>query len=91
MTENAIPLPENTGYSVFMITVHHELDNSQSLLKDIKRILKKDGKILICDCKEYPNKHCVEKSTIINDLKSVGFSSIEEIYSSEELVCIIAY
>lgn len=59
VTENAIPLQENTGDSVFMITVHRELDNSQSLLKDIKRILKKDRKILIYDCKKCYNKHCV--------------------------------
>lgn len=91
MTENVIPLPDEVADLVFMITVHHELDDSQTLLNDVKRVLKKNGKVLICDWKEGFNKHCIEKSSIINDLKSVGFTNIKEVNASEKLVSIIAY
>ena len=89
MSENEIPLDENIADLVFMITVHHELKNPIDLLKDAKRVLKSNGKLLICDWKEDAHKHFVTKESIISDLKIAGFNIIKEVNSSEKLICLI--
>ena len=90
MNESDIPLEEKVADLVFMITVHHELEHPVELLKDIRRVLKDSGKLLICDWKEGVNKHFVTKESIINDLKEARFNNIKELNNSEKLVCIIA-
>lgn len=89
MNESEIPLEEKSADLVFMITVHHELEHPVDLLKDIKRVLKDSGKLLICDWKEGVNKHFVTKESIINDLKEAGFNNIKELNNSEKLVCMV--
>lgn len=89
MGENEIPLDENFADLVFMITVHHELENPVNLLNDAKRVLKDNGQLLICDWKEGVHKHFVTKESIKNDLKSSGFNNIKEVDYSEKLVCLI--
>lgn len=89
MDENEIPLAENTADLVFMITVHHELKNPINLLKDVKRLLKSNGKLLICDWKEGVHNHFVTKESILNDLKISGFNNIKELNNSDKLVCLI--
>ncbi|CEH34309.1 Methyltransferase domain [Romboutsia lituseburensis] len=90
MDENKIPLKDDKADLAFMITLHHELENGGELLKDVNRILKDSGKVLICDWKEGKHHHFVKKECIINDLKHANFKDIKEIESSEKLVCIIA-
>lgn len=90
MEENQIPLKESKADLVFMITVHHELENGEKLLKDVNRVLKENGKVLICDWKEGAHHHFVKKERIISDLEKSNFNSIKEIEASEKLVCIIA-
>lgn len=89
MEENKIPLEDKVADFVFMITLHHELENGEKLLKDANRILKDNGKILICDWKEGAHHHFVKKESIISDLKNSNFNNIKEIDASEKLVCII--
>lgn len=89
MKENTIPLENNTADLVFMITVHHELEDAKILLKEVKRILKPNGQVLICDWKEGAHNHFVKKEKIVDDLKSIGFNNIEEVNASEKLICLI--
>ncbi|MGL4990836.1 MAG: class I SAM-dependent methyltransferase [Sarcina sp.] len=90
MEENKIPANDNFADLAFMINLHHELENSDILTKEVYRIIKTNGKILICDWKEGAHHHFVKKDVIINDLKNAGFENIKEIDASENLVCIIA-
>lgn len=90
MSENEIPLAENTADLVFMITVHHELKDPVSLLKDAKRVLKNDGKLLICDWKEGVHKHFVTKESILQDLDLSGFKNLKELNNSNKLISLIA-
>ncbi|MGL5616819.1 MAG: class I SAM-dependent methyltransferase [Sarcina sp.] len=90
MEESKTPIENNTADLVFTIMVHHELDDSNALLKDIKRILKSDGKLLICDWKEGMHHHFVKKEIILEDLKNNDFKNIKELNISENLVCFIA-
>lgn len=89
MNENELPLDENTADFIFMITVHHELENPVNLLKDVKRVLKSNGKLLICDWKEGAHNHYVSKESILNDLKMASFNNIKELPNSNKLLCLI--
>lgn len=90
MEENKIPANDNFTDLAFMINLHHELENSDLLTKEVYRIIKPKGKILICDWKEGSHHHFVKKEAIINDLEKAGFTNLKEIDASENLVCIIA-
>lgn len=90
MNETAIPLEDGVADLGFMIMLHHELENPIELLKDVHRILKPSGKILICDWKEGMHRHFVTKESILSDLDSSGFSKIQELDVADNLVCFIA-
>lgn len=52
MEENAVPLEDELADLVYMINLHHELDNPETILKESFRILKANGKIFIVDWKK---------------------------------------
>jgi ubiquinone/menaquinone biosynthesis C-methylase UbiE len=50
--ESAVPLDDEIADVVFMINLHHELDNPSLTAREANRILKPDGKIFIVDWKK---------------------------------------
>lgn len=50
--EHTVPLDDGIANLVFMINLHHELDNPYLSLKEAYRILKPDGKIFVVDWKK---------------------------------------
>lgn len=50
--EYTVPLDNKIADLVFMISLHHELENPSLLLKEAYRILKPNGKIFIVDWKK---------------------------------------
>lgn len=51
MEESSIPLEDSIADLVYMITLHHELEEPKAMLKECRRLLKAGGKILIIDWK----------------------------------------
>lgn len=47
--ENSIPLEDGISDLVYMINMHHELENPLSMLEEAHRLLKPGGKIVIVD------------------------------------------
>ncbi|MBD3183755.1 methyltransferase domain-containing protein [Candidatus Poribacteria bacterium] len=95
MAESKTQLWDNTADFVFMITLHHELEEPVKLLMECSRILKPKGKLLIADwLKEGgegpPKHHRVDYSTAISHLKDAGFTCIEMFDASSRLFCISA-
>lgn len=52
MGENTIPLDSNFSDLAIMINLHHELEEPVKLLKETRRVLKKEGKVCIVDWKK---------------------------------------
>ncbi len=50
--ENSVPLADSIADLVFMINLHHELDNPSLMVEESKRILKPDGTIFVVDWKK---------------------------------------
>ncbi len=52
MAAQAVPLPDQVADLVYMINLHHELDEPVDLLRECRRLLKDGGKLLIADWKK---------------------------------------
>jgi len=50
--ESFIPLPDNSADVLLMANVFHELEDRPSLLKQVKRVLRKNGRMVIIDWKK---------------------------------------
>ena len=57
MKNNLVPLNDNIADFLFMINLHHELDNPDKTLQESYRLLKPEGKIAISDWKKEKTEH----------------------------------
>lgn len=97
MEESKTPLEDGTADFVFMVTLHHELEEPVELMKECKRILKPGGNLLIADWRRddteaggAPHHHRVEPELAISHLKAAGFGDISVFDGSRRLFCIRA-
>ncbi|MGL1893095.1 MAG: class I SAM-dependent methyltransferase [Spirochaetaceae bacterium] len=83
MPESKIPLDDQSSDLTIMITLHHELEEPETLLLEALRVLKKGGKVCIIDWKKEdmplgpPLEIRCSTEQIISQLKSVGFNNIK--------------
>lgn len=81
--ENIVPLENDIADVVFMANVFHELDEPDNLLKEIKRILKQNGKLVIVEWKKEememgpPLHHRKTKEEISNTIIGNGYDYLE--------------
>ena len=52
MEENSVPLSDGTADLVYMINLHHELEEPLRVLKESHRLIRKGGKLMIIDWKK---------------------------------------
>jgi ubiquinone/menaquinone biosynthesis C-methylase UbiE len=82
MEECAVPLEDGVADLVYMINLHHELDEPEEMLKESFRLLKDDGEIFIVDWKneemsQGPPKHLrYFPEEVKNQLIRVGFKNV---------------
>ena len=80
--EHSVPLDDGIADLVFMINLHHELDNPSLTLKDSHRILKPGGEIFIVDWKKKemdqgpPAEIRCLPEQVKDELINAGFSSV---------------
>jgi len=93
--ESKTQLWNNATDFLFMITLHHELEEPVKLLKECRRILKSQGKLLIADWRKDdteqggpPKEHRIDSSVAISHLETAGFKDIAEFNASKRLFCI---
>jgi ubiquinone/menaquinone biosynthesis C-methylase UbiE len=85
MVVNQLPLPDEYADVVWMINLLHELKKPFLLLKEIKRVLKPNGKLLIIDwakkqeaCESGPPlDHRIDEATITSLMVDADFSNIK--------------
>lgn len=82
MDDNSVPLKDGVADLVFMMNLHHELDDSCAMLGECTRLLKSGGKILIIDWKKEdmvqgPPKdiRCLPQD-ILKDMEAIGLHNI---------------
>lgn len=83
MEDNQVPLKDEIADLLFMINLHHELDSPNATLKECKRLLKPNGKIVISDWKKLqmeqgpPLNIRVDEDEVVEQLKKAGFVNIK--------------
>ncbi len=93
MEESKTSLQDNIADFLFMISLHHELEEPVELLKDCRRVLKPGGKILIADWRKDatdgpPVHHRIEPEFAVSHLELAGFEDISMFDGSKLLFCI---
>ena len=94
MEESKTQLEDSIADFLFMITLHHELEEPIELMKECRRILKAGGKLLVADWRKDdvghgpPKQHRIEPSAAISHLKAAGFEDIAQFDGSKRLFCI---
>lgn len=84
--ESSIPLPDNSIDVLFMANVFHEMEDRDSILKEGKRILKNDGKLIIIDWKKAemdfgpPVEERLNEREVISICKSNDFELYKQSY-----------
>ena len=80
--ERSVPLKDEIAELVFMVNLHHELDNASSTVTEAYRILKPGGEIFIVDWKKKempegpPEKIRYLPEQVKDELVKSGFSDV---------------
>jgi ubiquinone/menaquinone biosynthesis C-methylase UbiE len=84
MEESSVPLPDDSADLVYMINLHHELEEPLKILEESRRLLKNGGKLMIIDWKKEetpegpPLEIRVAEVTIESQMRKSGFSNINK-------------
>lgn len=90
-----LPVESESCDLAIMITVLHELDEPGVMMKEIKRILKKDGKLLIVEFYKVeslsgpPFDHRISEDRVEELYRENGFQKIEKFKMSENFYGLI--
>jgi ubiquinone/menaquinone biosynthesis C-methylase UbiE len=82
MEESSVPLPEGIADLVYMINLHHELEEPEKVMSEAHRVLKKGGILAIIDWKKEetpegpPLSIRVSEENIRRQVAAGGFSNI---------------
>ena len=82
MEEVSVPLPDGAADMVYMINLHHELDDPAGNIREAHRLLKTGGKLMIIDWKNEatpkgpPLEIRVAEETIMLQMRECGFSAV---------------
>ncbi len=83
MEESSVPLPEGIADVVYMINLHHELEEPEKVISEARRLLKNGGKLMIIDWKKEETPEGPPLSIRVSDdeialqMTRGGFSGIE--------------
>jgi ubiquinone/menaquinone biosynthesis C-methylase UbiE len=84
MEETKVPLQGGVADLVYMVNLHHELDDRMAIMKESLRLLKPGGTIMVMDWKKEetpagpPVDIRVTEEELIEDVKTAGFKDIKK-------------
>jgi ubiquinone/menaquinone biosynthesis C-methylase UbiE len=82
MAESSVPLPDSVADLVYMINLHHELDEPLRILEESWRLLRRGGKLAVIDWKKQetpegpPIEIRVTEETIESQMRKSGFTNV---------------
>ncbi len=82
MEESHVPLPDGIADLVYMINLHHELEDRAAMMADAHRLLKPGGTVLVMDWKKEetpagpPVGIRVTENEIVADIEAAGFGQV---------------
>lgn len=82
--ESSIPLSDKSVDILFMVNVFHELEDKSALLREVKRVLKLNGRLMIIDWKKMemdfgpPLQERLDETDVIAACYGNGFTLLEK-------------
>jgi ubiquinone/menaquinone biosynthesis C-methylase UbiE len=82
MEETKVPLEDGIADLVYMINLHHELENRALMMRETWRLLKRGGTVMVIDWKKGdtpsgpPQEIRVSEEEIARDIEQAGFRDI---------------
>jgi ubiquinone/menaquinone biosynthesis C-methylase UbiE len=82
MAESSVPLSDGIADLVYMINLHHELEEPRKIVREAFRLLKEGGKLMVIDWKKEkmeegpPLSIRVTEDTIKEHMREAGFAGI---------------
>ncbi|VYT72292.1 methyltransferase domain-containing protein [Clostridium tertium] len=82
---DTLPIASEKADLAIMVTVLHEVNDQKEMLKEIKRVIKEDGKAFIVEFHKRqtpfgpPVTHRIDSKDLISSCKEAGFTKVEEI------------
>ncbi len=83
MEETEVPLADGIADLVYMINLHHELEDRGAIMRECFRLLKSGGTVMVVDWKKGetpsgpPQEIRVTEEEIVSDLSAAGFRDIK--------------
>lgn len=83
MGESHVPLPDEIADLVYMINLHHELEDRAAIMQEAFRLLKSGGTVMVMDWKKEempmgpPVSIRVTEDEIAEDVKNAGFGAVK--------------
>lgn len=84
MEETRVPLGDGIADLVFMVNLHHELEDRDAIMMESHRLLKKGGAVMVADWKKGetpsgpPQEIRVSGEDIAADLRRAGFRDVTD-------------
>ena len=91
--EEGLPLDDNSCDLILMVTVFHELVDKEGMLQDIRRALKKKGRLAIIEFHGYetpmgpPVPHRIAKEAVEEHAEANGFHLVESFDLGDNFYC----
>lgn len=89
------PLPDNSVDLVLMVTVLHEINDAEEFLEEAKRILQKDGRIVVIEFHKRetmsgpPIPHRIAKDRVIELFAKIGLHMAMDFDLGENYYCVV--
>ncbi|MDH4163577.1 MAG: methyltransferase domain-containing protein [Nitrospirota bacterium] len=84
MEESEVSLPDNIADLVYMINLHHELEDRDAMMKEAFRLLKPGGTVMVMDWKKEdmpmgpPVTIRITAEEIVGDIEKAGFREVKQ-------------
>lgn len=91
--EEGLPLDDKSCDLILMVTVFHELDDKEGMLKEIRRALKANGLLTIIEFHGYetpmgpPVTHRIAKEAVQEHTEANGFHLVESFNLGDNFYC----
>lgn len=93
--ENKIEIKKESVDLILMVTVLHEIENSEIFLKEIETLINSNGKIAVIEFHKKetpmgpPTAHRMSKEEVSDQMKTIGYSVLEYFDLGENFYCMV--
>jgi ubiquinone/menaquinone biosynthesis C-methylase UbiE len=95
VSDGHFAIEDNTADIALMVTVLHEIEDTKLFINEVKRVLKKDGKIAVIEFHKRetpmgpPTGHRIDKDKVRDIMLEIGFIVCEDYDMGKNFYCMV--